>query len=401
MDAGITAAARALDAGDVIAALGYVAARGDAGALALRGIAMARLGELASARACLRQAALAFGADRHARARCTVARAEVELAMRDLTRPTDLAPAIDELERAGDARNAAWARLVEARRSIVLGRLDQAELSLSRVPARELPPLVLAVRSLTELEVALRRLDGGARAGGRHARAGALARGPLPGAGGRDRAGGERARSGGGARPLARRRAGRAAGGARRAGDVGCGGGRRLPARARLRAGHARSAHAAHPVSRSCAPSARRTRGTSPATPWPRSSSAHRRPDESHRVRLRVEVGRARALVRGLSGIVATGGGFRLDTGRDVVVITPPDGSEGADVLALVESGDAWTSASLAAALGCGVRRVQRALKDLEAAGRVRSHGRGRARNWSAPPRIASHLLLPGLLLMR
>jgi hypothetical protein len=126
-----------------------------------------------------------------------------------------------------------------------------------------------------------------------------------------------------------------------------------------------------------------------------------RRPDASYRVRLRVEVGRARELARGLCRIVATAEGFRLDAGGEVAMIVPPEESAGADVLALVDGGGAWTAASLAAALGCGVRRVQRALKELAAAGRVTSQGRGRARRWTAAPRIASHLLLPGLVLVR
>jgi hypothetical protein len=106
-------------------------------------------------------------------------------------------------------------------------------------------------------------------------------------------------------------------------------------------------------------------------------------------------------MVRGLAGVVATTDGYRLDTTARVVVLDPPEDAEGADVLALVESGGAWTAASLAAALACGVRRVQRALKALDEAGRVRGIGRGPARRWSAAPRIASRLLLPGLLLVR
>jgi hypothetical protein len=50
MDSLITAAARALAAGDPLGALKRVALREDAPALALRGIAMAQLGDLARAR---------------------------------------------------------------------------------------------------------------------------------------------------------------------------------------------------------------------------------------------------------------------------------------------------------------------------------------------------------------
>jgi hypothetical protein len=401
MDAGITAAARALDAGDVISALCFVAARSDASALALRGIAMARLGELPAARAALLRAARAFGSDAHACARCTVARAEVELAMRRLAHPTDLTVAIAALDHAGDRRNAAWARLVEARRAIVLGQLDAAERWLSQVPDRELPPVVLAVRALAELEVALRRLDG-PRARAAVVRAEALARVTL--------LEGLQAEIAEAAHALDQ-----------------------VVARVRSPAGiHDARLEDLAPLSASGALvvdacQRRLSRGTDTCDlrtrPLPFAllralGEAHpgdvprdalsrvlfdtRRPDESHRVRLRVEVGRARKLVRGLCGIVATEHGFRLEVERHVVVISPLDASEGADVLALVESGgDAWTAASLAAALGCGVRRVQRVLKELSSAGRVTSHGSGPARRWTAPPRIASHLLLPGLLLVR
>jgi hypothetical protein len=125
------------------------------------------------------------------------------------------------------------------------------------------------------------------------------------------------------------------------------------------------------------------------------------RPNESHRVRLRVEIGRTRALVRSLSGIVATPRGYRLATDGDVLVMAPLDETGNADILSLVESGGTWTASSLAAALGCGVRRVQRSLADLAAAGRVDPIGGGRARRWVAASRIASHLLLPGLLVAR
>jgi tetratricopeptide (TPR) repeat protein len=400
MDAGITAAARALDAGDVIAALQLVTTRSDPAALALRGIAMARLGELAAARACLQRAAQAFAGDRHARARCTLARAEVELAMRNLARPTDLTEVIDALERSGDARNAAWARLVEARRAIVLGRLGDAERSLDQVPERDLPPVVLAVRSLAELEVALRRLDG-SRARAAVTRAEALARSTRFPALEAEIARAAQALD----RVVARVRSADGAWDARLE-DLGA-----LAASGALVIDACRRRVGRGPVTRDL-----RARPSPFALlralgeAHPRGVARDRlaailfgagRPNESHRVRLRVEVGRARGLVRGLCRVVATEQGFRLDAEAHVVVLAPPDESEGADVLALVESGEAWSAASLAAALGCGTRRVQRALKDLAAAGRVRSHGRGRARRWTAAPRIASHLLLPGLLLMR
>src|SRR6185503_5768220 len=86
MDSLITAAARALAAGDPLGALKRVALREDA--LALRGIAMAQLGDLPRAKALLRRAARAFGPkEALARARCVVAEAEIALAARDLKWP--------------------------------------------------------------------------------------------------------------------------------------------------------------------------------------------------------------------------------------------------------------------------------------------------------------------------
>ena len=84
MDSLITAAARALAAGDPPGALNRVALRDDAPALALRGIAMAQLGDLVRAKALVRSAARAFGPkEAVARARCVVAEAEIALVSRE------------------------------------------------------------------------------------------------------------------------------------------------------------------------------------------------------------------------------------------------------------------------------------------------------------------------------
>src|SRR5277367_6610942 len=85
MDSVISAAARALAAGDPLGALKRVALRNDAPALALRGIAMAQLGDFVRAKALLRRAGRAFGPkEAMARARCVVAEADIALASRDL-----------------------------------------------------------------------------------------------------------------------------------------------------------------------------------------------------------------------------------------------------------------------------------------------------------------------------
>ena len=160
MDSLIAASARALAAGDALGALKRVALRNDPPALALRGIAMAQLGEYPRARELLRRAARRFGAHEElARARCVVAEAEVALAMRDLaSSPRSLAGALATLEAHADQPNALQARLVAVRRLVLLGRLGEAETALARLDARGLPPMLAAVTELTTAELALRSL---------------------------------------------------------------------------------------------------------------------------------------------------------------------------------------------------------------------------------------------------
>src|SRR5262245_61841801 len=161
MDSMIAAAARALAAGDALGALNRVALRNDAPALALRGIAMAQLGELPRSRKLLRRAARAFGAHEElARARCVVADAEVALAMRDLGGfPRSLAAAVDTLEAQGDRANALHARLTIARRHLLLGRLDDAAAALERLELHGMPPMLVAIAELAAAELALRWLQ--------------------------------------------------------------------------------------------------------------------------------------------------------------------------------------------------------------------------------------------------
>lgn len=127
-----------------------------------------------------------------------------------------------------------------------------------------------------------------------------------------------------------------------------------------------------------------------------------RRPDETHRVRLRVEIGRLRALVGSQVQIEATPRGFAFvpRDGRTMVVLLPPIDGDEASLLALLGDGAAWSTSTLALALGSSQRTVQRALAELEAAGRARAIGRGRAQRWLAPPLtgFATILLLPGAL---
>jgi hypothetical protein len=161
MDSLITAAAHALATGDPLGALKRVALRNDAPALALRGIAMAQLGDLVRAKALLRRAARAFAPkEAVARARCIVAEAEIALVSRDLSWPARaLNAARAALERHGDRANAAHARHLEVRRLLLIGRLDEAEHALAKFDAAPLPPALRAAHELAVAGIAIRRLD--------------------------------------------------------------------------------------------------------------------------------------------------------------------------------------------------------------------------------------------------
>jgi DNA-binding transcriptional ArsR family regulator len=124
--------------------------------------------------------------------------------------------------------------------------------------------------------------------------------------------------------------------------------------------------------------------------------------DESHRARLRVDVGRLRRMLRALAGVRATKRGFALAPrrAREVVVLAPPVDGERAAVLAFLADGESWSSSALALALGTSQRTVQRALDSLAADGKVQPLGRGRARRWMTPPvpGFTTTLLLPAPL---
>jgi hypothetical protein len=160
VDSLITAAARALAAGDPLGALKRVALRDDAPALALRGIAMAQLGDHVRAKALLRRAARAFGPkEAVARARCVVAEAEIALVSRDLGWPAKaLDAARATLEEHGDRVNAAHARYLEIRRLLLIGRLDQAERTLAELDPAPFPPALMAAHELVVAGIAMRRL---------------------------------------------------------------------------------------------------------------------------------------------------------------------------------------------------------------------------------------------------
>lgn len=403
MDSLIAASARALASGDALGALKRVALRDDPPALALRGIAMAQLGEHPTARDLLRRAARGFGAHEEvARARCTVAEAEVALAMRDLAgSPRGLAAAASALQRHGDHANALHAHLIAARQSLLVGRLDEADAVLRGLAAQALPPRLAAVMHLMAAEIALRSLHCAPAKAALALASQAAYRSGVP-ALIAEVAEAQHALS----RPAARR----VAPGAQQP--------LRLDAVEALLASGTLVLDACRrglAIGDAWQPLARRpilfALARCLAEAWPRDVDREtliatafrtRRPDETHRARLRVEIGRLRALVKDMAGIAASARGFALQPRGDaeVAVLVPPIEGEQASLLALLSDGAAWSTSALALALGASQRTVQRALAELEAAGQVRAIGQARARRWLARPLtgFTTILLLPASL---
>jgi DNA-binding transcriptional ArsR family regulator len=389
MDALITAAARALAAGDPLGALNRVALRDDAPALALRGIAMAQLGDLVRAKALLRSAARAFGpSEAVARARCVVAEAEIALVSRDLGGPANaLDVARATLEQHGDRVNAAYARYLEVRRLLLIGHLDEAERALAALDPAPFPPPSRAAYELVVAGIAVRRLRtkaaraafARAKRAARHARIPALTAEvesaslvlKVPAA--RLIARGEQR--------LLRLEEVEALHASRALVLDAC--------RHIVRDAHAVVSLARRPVLFALA----RALGEAWPGDVPRGTLVARvfgakLADESHRARLRVEVGRLRTVLRTLAGVSATKRGFALvpRRAREVVVLAWPVEERHAAVLAFLADGESWSSSALSLALGASQRTVQRALDQLAAAGKVLSFGRGRARRWMSPP---------------
>jgi hypothetical protein len=403
MDSMIFAAARALAAGDPFGALNRVALRDDAAALALRGIAMAQLGDLERARVLLRRAAKAFGPrEAVARARCVVAEAEIALVTRDLGWPVKaLEAAHATLARHGDTVNAAHARHLAARRHLLTGHLDDAERAIADLDVSMFPPASRAAFELVVAGIAIRRLRT------RPARD-ALARATIA------------AKTAGIPSLVAEvERASLAL-------DT--------PA-ARLVAGGTERALLLEDVEAvlasealivdACRNAVRQSGASIPLATrpvlfalaralgeaWPddvardvlltRAFGA-KFVDDSHRARLRVEIGRLRVALRHTADIRATKRGFALvpHHAREVLVLARPVHEEHASVLALLNDGEAWSTSALALALGAGQRTLQRALEALAREGKVQPFGRGRARRWIMPPvsGFTTALLLPAAL---
>ena len=403
MDSLITAAARALARGDPLGALKRVALRDDAPALALRGIAMAQLGDLVRAKALLRSAARAFGPkEAVARARCVVAEAEIALVSRDLGWPAKaLDAARATLEAHGDRVNAAHARNLEVRRLLLIGRLDEAERTLAGLDPTPLPPASRAAHELVVAGIAIRRLQMKAARDALTQAQHAARAADIPAL---------TAEIESTSRVINTPAARLIAGGAERLlllEDV-----EALVASKALVVDACRHvvrdtrtvvSLATRPVLFALA------RALGEAWPGDVTRSAllarafrAKHADESHRARLRVEVGRLRVELRTLADVTATKRGFALAprSAREVVVLAPPVEERHAAVLAFLADGESWSSSALAIALGASPRTVQRALETLAATGKVQSFGRGPARRWMTPPvpGFPTTLLLPGPL---
>jgi tetratricopeptide (TPR) repeat protein len=403
MDSLITAAAHALATGDPLGALKRVALRNDAPALALRGIAMAQLGDLVRAKALLRRAARTFGPkEAVAHARCIVAEAEIALVSRDLSfsaKALDTAQAA--LEEHGDRANAAHAQHLKVRRLLLIGRLDEAARALAKFDAAPLPPALRAAHELVVAGVAMRRLRI------------RVARAALTEA--------ERAAHHAGIPALTAEVESTA--------QV-----LKTPAARLIAPGQERSllleeveavlasgalvVDACRHVIRDAETTVSLNRRPvlfalvrALGEAWPADVSRStllarafraKYADESHRARLRVEIGRLRFKLRVLAEVNATTRGFALAPrrARRVVVLAPPVEDQHAAVLAFLADGEAWSSSALSLALGASARTVQRALDSLAAAGKVQSYGRARARRWVTRPvpGFTTTLLLPGPL---
>lgn len=398
----ITAAARALAAGDPVAALNRVALRNDALALALRGIAMAQLGDLVRARALMRRAGAAFGPkEAVARARCVVAEGEIALASRDLAWPMkrlDAARAV--LETHGDRANVAHAHTIEIRRLLLIGRLDEAERRLVDLDLACLPWASRAACELVTAGIAMRRLQTQTaraaleRAGqaARQAGIGALSA-EIESAWRLLRAPVARLIARGEERLLVLEEVQALLAGPALVVDA---------CRYGISGAGIQVSLARRPVLFALA------RGLAQAWPgdMPRETLMTQAfglklTDESHRARLRVEMGRLRATLRPLADVRATQRGFTLMPRHadEVVVLARVVEEPYGAVLALLADGEAWSSSALALALDISQRSVQRALETLAAAGKAQSFGRARARRWLAPPMpgFATVLLLTAL----
>jgi len=404
MDSMITAAAYALAAGDPLGALNRIALRDDAPALALRGIAMAQLGDLVRARELVRRAARRFGpAEAVSQARCVVAEGEIALAARELRWPAaSLEAARRTLAAHGDTMNAAHARLLAVRRWLLIGRLDEAERDLALLDPAAVPAASRVALQLVHAGIHVRRLRAAAaHAALAQARSAALQSG-IPAL-------------------LAEVERATALISAPAARLTSQGTQRLLPLDEveALQRSKSLVVDAFRYLVRDQAAAVTLVRRPvlfalvrELAQAWPGDASREAlcstvfgasAADASHRARLRVEMGRLRRLLRAVAGISATERGFQLvpRRARTVAVLERPIAADHAEILAVLADGEAWSSSGLAQALDSSQRTVQRALEALAAGGAVQSVGSGRTRRWMAAsfPGFTTSLLLPSSIL--
>ena len=400
MDPDLDTAAQHLARFDALGALRLIGRREDPEALALRGVAMAQLGEDRDAQKLLARAERGLArTDARMHARVVAARGEVALGMRDLALAGRL---LEEAEAAlGDDRlNRTFVRLLRVRRLLLLGRIEEAH-PLVSMDLRGAPSRLQVLAELLRADVAARRLRvleaEAALARARKAtRTAALP--PLM-------AQVERFAADFSA-PVARIIRDRTFALATLADVVSLARSKGLVVdgcRRELRLGQVTVSLATRPVLFALAETLGEAApgAASRALLMERAFGA-RRPNESLRARLRVEVGRLRRALAPLAmNVVPTPEGFALTGDSDamrVIVVLPPADGEASLLLALLRGGEAWSSSSLASASRLGQRAVQRALAELKDAGKVDAHGAGRSRRWVArpPEGFATTLLLAG-----
>jgi tetratricopeptide (TPR) repeat protein len=392
----LTAAARALSLGDALSALKWLGRRTDAPARAMRGAALSQLGAFVSAKAQLRAALRALGPESGLlRARCLAAQAEIALALGDLRWSAEpVARAVAELEAAGDARNAAYLRLVAARAALRLGRPADAERLLRPATFAPVAPLDRTLAELVRVELAAKRGDPDLLKSALASAGAAAERAAIPAlvsevARIRDRYEGPAAviTSRGKARTASFCEVcalGRSAGvvidgGAREVRSSGDG----VPfARRPVLFDVLRVLAEAWP-------------GAVPREALIARVFGARRPNESHRIRLRVEIGRLRKVVRPRLGVVSEGPGYALSAAGEVVLVMPLEESPASRLLSLMHGGEGWSASSLALALDVSERTIQRSLGELQRAGKVGPTGNGRGRRWVRLFEIPTDLLLP------
>lgn len=398
MDPVLRSALQALRAGEPLAVLQRTALRTDGPALALRGIACAQLGDLARSAACLQRALATLGRqERSWRAGCLAAAGDVALAERDLPRAGRLLERAERALRRADAPDLAHVRLLQARRALLLGRVDAAGTTLATLASlpMTLPTQALALALAGEIALRRRRVPD-AEAAFAAARAVAVRTGFGNLVAEIERAAAALAQ------PAARlaTRAGARPCTLAEVAAVGDDGALVVDGCQRhVRAGHRQLSLRRRSVlwtllqCLAIAAPADVSRDELVVAAF-----GARRADDSHRARLRVEMARLRAMLRPFAGLHATARGFQLQVHAGAVhVLLPPLDSPAAAVLALLADGCAWSTASLAQALGSSQRTVQRALAELGDAGQVERRGAGRRQRWTIAPLVpfATCMLLP------